>query len=111
MAEPLFEKKPERKPPPAAIPDPPKNCGTNGCGKKWHQLGVRVITKTGDVRTGAFSDFGERKGGAYVLRPEFMFDCWLAICVDCMYERLERKNQQQLKVDKSQYSSKSAESI
>jgi hypothetical protein len=106
----MFESKPERKQQSAEIPDPPKNCGTNGCGKKWHLLGVRVITKTGDVRTGAFSEFGERKRGAYTLRPEFMFDCWLAICVDCMYERLERNNQQQLKVDKSQFVSKSAES-
>lgn len=93
-----------------AIPAPPKNCSSNGCGKRWHQLGVKVIDKSGDVRTGAFSEFGERKGETYLLRAPFVFVSWAAICVDCMYERLERNNKQQLKVDKSQFASKSAES-
>lgn len=106
----MSEKAKDDKPKMTAIPNPPPNCGTWGCGKQWHQLAVKVRNRAGAELTNSFSQFGLMKNSVYLLRPEFEFVCWLAICVDCMYERLERNNKQQLKINAAKYTSKSVES-
>ena len=68
------------------IASPPSNCT---CGKPAAITLLKVQhIRSGRMRVGPFSQFGEVQGSKrnLILQPEYRFVTWLAECVDCRYE-------------------------
>lgn len=72
----------------AGIIAPPKHCV---CGKPATLIMIEVYNQDGDVRRGAFSEFGTVRGRTKkrrILRPSYRFKRWLPECQECIECRL-----------------------